>query len=282
MPNLYTIALVNEQSSETLTEGDKISIAYHNIFDYPLNFSDLMKWKANEDLTIGSNLTIVSKNGFYFISGKETSIYKRQLHNRISKRKMAIATKAANILSFLPTIKMIGITGSLAMENSNEESDIDLMIVTKGGSLWTTRAFAYLLISLFGIKKRSPLDKIQMDKLCLNIWLDENDLTWGKKDRNIYTAHEIAQVIPMINKNKTYEKFLSDNKWVLKFWPNAVKIRNSKFAVQKSKQNIFEKLAFKLQYQHMKSKISREVVTKTRALFHPQDWGKIVLSRLSP
>jgi hypothetical protein len=37
-------------------------------------------------------------------------------------------------------------------------------------------------------------------------------------------------------------------------------------------------IAFEIQYQHMKSKMTRETVTRTRALFHPHDWGKVVLN----
>jgi len=289
MPSLFTTSSTKTNLSPNLTNGEKTSIYYHNIFDYPLDFADLIKWKASEKLLINNlhpsseckQFKIANKNGFYFVDGKEGTIYKRKLNKRISQRKLIIAKNAANVLSFLPTIKMIGITGSLAMENSNEESDIDLMVITSPGSLWTSRAFAYSLIRLFNIQKRSPNDRNQKDKLCLNMWLDETDLVWKSKDRNLYTAHEIAQIVPLINKDQTYEKFLSKNKWVLNFWPNAVKIYNLQFTIYKSKPNFIETLAYKVQYSYMKSKISREVVTKTRALFHPQDWGKVVLERLA-
>ena len=178
------------------------------------------------------------------------------------------------------------------MENSNEESDIDLMIITKKNLLWTTRAFVYLLIGLLGIKKRRPFDSNQKDKLCLNIWMDESDLSWTKKQRNIYTAHEIAQILPLVNKDNTYEKLLNINRWVLKYWPNSVKIERIENSVKSrvKEQNVIrytlftdflEKLFFKLQYQYMKTKMTREVATATRALFHPQDWGKVVLGRLT-
>ena len=45
--------------------------------------------------------------------------------------------------------------------------------------------------------------------------------------------------------------------------------------------NFLEKTAFKLQYLHMKNKITREVITPTRALFHPKDWGKIIMKKLA-
>jgi hypothetical protein len=124
------------------------------------------------------------------------------------------------------------------------------------------------------------------------MWLDESDTVWSRKDRNIYTAHEIAQIIPLVNKNKSYEKFLLTNKWVLKFWPNAVKLNTKilryKDAGEKTlissikylMSSPLEKLVYQLQYLYMKPKITREVVTPTRGIFHPQDWGKIVLERL--
>jgi hypothetical protein len=92
----------------------------------------------------------------------------------------------------------------------------------------------------------------------------------------------LAQIVPLVNKDQAYEKLLFKNKWILKFWPNAVRISSLKFKNFSSKGNLIEKLAYKLQYYYMKKKMTREVVTPTRAFFHPQDWGRIVKLRLSP
>lgn len=265
------------------TDEEKFSVYYHDLFDYPLSFSDLIKWSSNKTLHDYSDqkINVVHKNGFYFLEGREGLVYKRLLRKRISLKKGKIAKKAAKLLSIIPGIKMIAQTGSLAMENSSEESDIDLMIITKRGFLWTTRLFAYFIIRLFGIRVRNPGVGDQKNKLCLNIWLDEADLSWPKKNRNIYTAHEIAQATPLVNKNKTYEIFLSQNKWILSYWPKAVRIKNLKSTCSTGRINLVEKLAFKLQYLYMKNKISEETITTTRALFHPRDWAKIIMNRLS-
>jgi len=283
MPNLYTIVARKESTQPELSVWETSSIIYHDIFDYPLTFSELIKWKGGEAAQIsGLEYPISQKNGYYFIEGKEGLIYKRLLRKRISDKKLGIAKRAAALLSFLPGIKMVAVTGSLAMENAGEESDIDLMIIAKKRSLWTTRLIAYSLIRLFGIPTRRPNNKVEKDRLCLNMWLDESDLVWPEKDRNIYTAHEIAQIVPLVDKSETHKKFLSKNKWVLAFWPNAVKVRETKIKNEKQPPGLLEKICFRLQYQYMKPKITREVITPTRALFHPQDWGKIVLSRLHP
>lgn len=282
-----------DQIVEALSDQEKAAIIYHNLFDFPLNFSDLIRWKVGAGVTGIKNSKLISKrNGFYFLEGKVGVVYKRLLHKRISAKKILIANRAAKIISRIPSVKMIAITGSLAMENSNEESDIDLMIITKRNLLWTTRAFVYLLISLWGIKKRRPFDSDQKDKLCLNMWMDESDLSWTKKERNIYTAHEIAQIVPLVNKDNTYEKLLNINRWVLKYWPNAVSCKPLAISDQRLEKKLlanyyslitsyFEKLAFKLQKIYMNKKVTRELVTPTRALFHPQDWGKVVLGRLT-
>jgi D-beta-D-heptose 7-phosphate kinase/D-beta-D-heptose 1-phosphate adenosyltransferase len=269
-------------NSKGLTINERASVVYHNLFDYPLNFSDLIKWTTGKQiLSNDSNVSVVNKRGFYFIEGRDGLVYKRVLRKRISAKKIKIAKNTAKILSFIPTLKMIGITGSLAMQNSSEDSDIDLMIVAKSGNLWTTRLFCYMTTWLNGFAVRIPEDKVQKNKLCLNIWLDESDLIWKQKDRNVYTAHEIAQIIPLIDKDNTFERLLFQNKWILDYWPRAVKIKNIKFETKKPTSGLIEKFCYWLQYQYMRNKITREVITPTRALFHPQDWAKVVLGRLS-
>lgn len=274
----------------TLGFGEITSLLYHDIFDYPLRLGELVKWQGGKGLSIKGNPSVIKKNGFYFIEGKEGTIFKRLLRERISLRKLEIARKAGKILRLIPTIKMVAVTGALAMESAGEESDIDLMIVAQKGTLWTTRVLTLIFLDLIGFSRRKYRDKNQKDKLCLNIWLDETSLTWPKKDRNSYTAHEICQVRPLVDKDKTYERFIYSNKWIKDFWPNAVKVQSTKYIV-KSKSVIstmyyalitpLEAVCYWFQHQYMKSKITREVVTKTRALFHPHDWGKVVLKRLA-
>ena len=295
MLNLYTISTKNTPKESKLNIREKFSVLYHNIFEYPLSSDDLIKWITSKKAVIGvkDSLNIKDKNGHYYLEGQEKLIYKQALRKKISSKKMNIAKKSAKLLSYIPGILMVGVTGSLAMENSASESDIDLMVITKKDSLWTTRLLSYLVLSTKYFALRRPFDRNQKDKLCLNMWLDERDLIWKTTDRNLYTAHEIAQVIPLVNKDKTYEKFLGCNRWILDFWPNAVKRMYMEYGISyiakpKGKYSIFnilysfiEKLAYFLQLNYMKNKITRETVTKTRALFHPQDWGKVVMRRLA-
>ena len=245
--------------------ASKLTKAYHLLFNYPLDKEELEKWQAGNKSEI--------RNPKYETISKKINSQTKKKRRATSLKKLKIARRAAKVLETIPTIKMIAVTGSLAMLNAREESDIDLMIITAKDTLWTTRIIASLLLTVSELRLRRAGDKDEKDKLCLNIWLDEGDLKWRKK--NIFTAHEICQIVPLVNKNKIYEKFLWENNWVLDYWPKAVEIKrlNIKNQNDKSKFKIIEKLVFWIQYQYMKPKITRETVTPSRALFHPIDWS---------
>jgi hypothetical protein len=265
---------------EVMSPGAAVSVIYHDIFDFPLTLTEMIKWESGVDL--GKEVAIGAKNGFFFVEGREGIVLKRLMRKRISARKHVIAERAAGILKIIPWVKFIGITGALAMENADDASDVDLIIITRKGTLWQSRLLTLLLLMAVGFPTRRFGQKDQKDKLCLNMWLDENDLIWPKRDRNPYTAHEIAQIVPLVDKMKTYERFIFANRWIKRFWPNAVTV-GSKETANKRKGNplLLETLAYLLQLRYMRSKMTREVVSPTRAIFHPHDWSEVVLKKLT-
>ena len=252
------------------------SVRYHNIFDFKLTKEELLKWQY--------------KNVEEKVSGTKNK--NRLQREKYSQAKVVIAKNASKLISKIPMVKFIGITGALAMNNANKDGDIDLMVITKNNTLWLTRLCVYCILHPTSYILRRPLVIDEKDSLCLNMWLDESDLIWDKADRNIYTAHEIAQIVPLINKDNVYEKFLYLNKWILLYWPNSVKIKDLGSKMYEAKKNpisyilhltsrLLENVTYRLQYLYMKSKISREIVTPTRAIFHPNDWGKVIIKKLS-
>ncbi len=166
--------------------GSLVSIKYHDLFGFALTDQELAKWRAGSLSSykqINKN-QVLFKDGFYFLKGNRGAALKRVLRKKFSLKKTGIAKRAAFVLGRIPTIKMVGITGSLAMKNADEDSDIDLIIVTCRGTLWTTRVIGYLLLKFLGFNLRKPRDKNEKDKLCLNMWIDESDLAIDKQ--NIY------------------------------------------------------------------------------------------------
>lgn len=276
------------KEKEYLTEKDFASLIYHDLFDYPLTSAELIRWQPGEKIeAVGlGNILFKHKSGHFYLDGREGIVLRRLMRERSSKKKMKIAKKASLVLSLIPTVKFVGVTGALAMKNADETSDIDLLVITKKDTLWISRAMSLVLLRLFRLPVRRFGQRDEKDKLCLNIWLDETNLVWKKK--NIYTAHEIAQIIPLVDKEKTFKKFINKNKWVKDYWPNALKLgRKRRKKVKKDGESklssifsVFESLARKLQFAYMKKKITNETVGKKIALFHPVDWSDYILNKI--
>lgn len=254
------------------------SIYYHNIFDFALTENELERWTVGKkNLLSGSGWEYRDK--FYFVKGRRGLIKLKIQRGKYSNKKTIIAKKAAKILKIVPTIKFVGVTGSLAMNSASKTSDIDLLIITSKGSLWTTRLISYVVLKTVGFSIRKPQDKDEKDKLCLNMWMDESDLYFDK--HNIFTSHELAQIRPLVNKTKTYERLISNNNWIFDYWPKAVdryKKVNVKF--KNNPMQIIENFCRQIQWKYMRSKRTREVVNETRAFFHPFDWGKKIQAKL--
>lgn len=258
------------------------TLAYADIFDYPLKKSEVWRWLISptslslpkiqvilKDLT--ADKTLETSGGYYFFPGREKIVKTREKREKQAQKKLEIAQNTADKLKRLPWIKMVGITGALAMDNADEDDDIDLMIITSPNRLWLTRLLIILLSPILGIQRRKPKDQEVKNKICFNLFLDENHLKISPE--NLFSAHEVCQVKPILNKDQTYERFLFENRWVKKFLPNAIKINNSKSQVIYHSRffDLTEKLVFRIQYLYMKPKITQERISFHQAFFHPRD-----------
>lgn len=227
-----------------MTTSQFLAILYADIFDYPLKRSEVGKWAIeaqsvklptspdkvgirgasktqNQSAKRKAFKNIEEKNGFYFLKNREKIVDLRKKKERFSEKKLKIAKKIANFLKIIPTVKMVGITGNLAMKNCDLDDDIDFLIVTSAGLMWTTRFMVTLLVEVTG-KRRHPGDKKFKDKICLNFFIDENHLSIPKEERNLYTAHEVGQLMPIWNQNEICFRFLRENEWVRKYLPKAI------------------------------------------------------------
>jgi hypothetical protein len=211
------------------------TLAYGAVFEYPLKAAEINKYlilnqktpprspfrpPSGESLRAGITGLVESgrvgfREGYYFLKGREKTVTQRKERIIISAEKMKIASEVANKLAKIPLILGIFITGTLSMNNASESDDIDLMIITKANRLWTTRLLVTAYLEILGIRRR-PMGKT-VDKVCANMYLDETALALPKNKQNLYTAHEVIQVKPLINKERVYERFRQANLWTSEY-----------------------------------------------------------------
>lgn len=278
----------------TLRESTIATVSYADVFDYPLTEEELKKWlvKGLPAGKAGAKLKtmkeIKNADGYFFLKGRKRIVSLRKIRCLWARGKMRWAQRAAGLLTIIPTVKLVGVTGALAVENAHKDDDIDFYIVAAAGTLWATRFFATTLLALFDLR-RKPGDTSFRNKICLNMYVDENHLAVRSKERDLFTAHEVLQMKPLWERNHTYAKFLGANTWVKKFLPNAwrLKTQDVRLKTQEKTSSRFslltscfiEPLLRTLQLWYMQRHRSTEVVTDTLIRFHPADARKRVRVR---
>lgn len=276
------------------------TLLYSDIFDFPLTaeelWSNLIAQEKIDMSTLQKTLKSLShliseKKGFYCLAGKNNSIEKRIQRLKYTKNKLEIAKNISKYLSCIPTIYFIGITGRLAHIDADENDDIDLFLITKKNTMWTTRVLMLTMLELMNMR-RKPNEIHAKNKICANLIIEETALHWPHEKHDIYTAHEIINMQPLFTRNNMYKKFLSSNNWISQFFPNITVKKES--AYKKPKSYIIinaisllmilpltEFILEKLQRIYMKKKITNEIILPNFLAFHPYDYRQKILKNFT-
>lgn len=227
-------------SSAVLETAVLEALAYSDIFDYPLTVEELHRYLPVQATLAGLRkglspaMKADNSQGYYFLAHRAHLVDLRLERESASRPAFQRALFYGRIIGLLPFVRMVAITGSLAMLNLSKNADMDFMLVASPNRLWIARAFAVTfgrLMRLFG------------DRICVNLLVSENALAWPLRD--LYSAREMGQMIPIVGLG-IYHHLRDANPWTNEFLPNAAsapsrtpeKIRETGSVVQR----IFEAL----------------------------------------
>lgn len=190
------------------------ALAYFDIFSFPLTRAELDLWAWQGDFV---KLPVDSHNGFFYLSGRDQIVLSRRHHYKISYRKIKRALFFTKIFRLLPSVKMVAVCNSLGYFNARLDSDIDLFIIVKPGTIWLTR---FWLQSLLKILKARPFDRgKRRDGVCLTFFLSANQLDikhLSIVEPDVYLHYWSIQLIPIYDAGGYYEKFIQANDYWIK------------------------------------------------------------------
>ncbi len=284
------------------------TVIYADIFDYPLKINEIQKWLIGRRATLRQIEKTLRKvyqvssrecrGRYYSLRRRDGLVIQRRYREKQSVAYLQKARILCQLLKVVPWIKLVGISGGLALCNASKKDDIDLFIITGKNRLWVSRFLALGLLSLMG-QRRKVGDKGRKiaGKLCLNILLEEDRLE--QKNKDIFVAHELLQMKPLWQRDGTYAKYLEDNSWAFKFLPNWVGGSNSSLRGVKRRSNLdqeatptrllrslwslamteVESLAKRLQLKVMQKPKGLERIEDGALYFHPNDIRQEVLLR---
>lgn len=286
----------------SLSDAVYVAVAYSDIFSYPLTIDEVIRFlpfrgevQHNQITRSLAFLRLPYRAGFVSLQQKSRFVDLRKKRAEIAKNKWRIVFQTIWLFQFIPTIKLVAVTGALSMNNVDKGDDIDLLIVSDRKSVWITRFVLTILFDILGIR-RKPESRQVSNLFCLNMFLSSDALMVPKGKRNFYIAHEIVQMVPVYDREHTYAEFCQKNAWVKQMLPHAwdrqarSALTHSKISHHKNNNWVlffrwclcqFDYLLMRCQMMYMKSRRTREVVERESIQFHPVDANVWVYQKLA-
>jgi len=211
------------------------TIVYYDIFDYPLTLLEVFKYLINPgrvkritdgiaEITLNDiaeeldklvkSKTISQKNGFYFLIGRESLYDIRIDRQKIADQKWKKFLKIVRFLALAPYFRGAFASGSMALGNTDDDSDFDVLVIVKAGRLYTSRLFMWLITSVMGVRRKKH-ERVAPDKLCFNHFITENSL--GLSHESLFNAQTYANLKPIMIEPGLIDRFFSSNLWINNF-----------------------------------------------------------------
>jgi len=278
------------------------TIAYFDIFSYPLTSWEIWKWlygqkaeffEVEKALQTSENLKsrIGFSQGFYCLLGHEQNMKLRRERYELALNKFDKTISFVQKLVRLPFIKYVAVCNTLGLMNARDESDIDLFIIVKPGHIWTVRLLA---AGYAQIRKLRPKGENRKNKFCLSFYITEDalDLKPLLYQDDLYFIYWLATLIPIFDPENLTDKLWQQNSWLKNFLPNvepretASQREISPLAISKALEKVFgfhqfENLAEKLEKSWMPESLkkianqdSRVVLNEKILKFHDNDRRK--------
>jgi hypothetical protein len=195
------------------------TLAYFSVFRHPLTLGELEQYVQYCPLpgdslasTLESLLSrglVEATGGFFHLPGQGQLEALRTQRNLRAGPWIGQVGSSAAVLSRLPFVEGVALSGPLAQGTQDVGGDLDFVLIAEEGRVWTTRLFLSFLL------KALPRD--QRHRFCVDQVLGSGGL--AVRRRNLFSATEIAFLLPLFN-GGLWEAFFQANGWVKEFYPH--------------------------------------------------------------
>ncbi|MDP2625005.1 MAG: hypothetical protein Q8P27_02350 [Candidatus Peregrinibacteria bacterium] len=199
------------------------TLAFFDLFEYPLTKEETIQYlfKIQPDLhhvelTLNESNLIRHRGNYFQLAHDHDYIRIRHEREIISREYWKKIDKYRKLLAMTPYIQFVGVCNTLAYNNANENSDIDLFIVVKPGRLFLSRIILTFWMQIFGVRRHG--NKIA-GRFCLSFFTTSDNLnleSLRKGPLDIYLAYWVKTLKPIYGDPKIYHGLLEINEPWLK------------------------------------------------------------------
>lgn len=225
----------------TLRQSIISTLAYFDVFSYPLTAEELYRWvhvvqqTGDRSLQSVTYLELLEMLGmmveageietlssFYVLPGRKEGVEKRNAAVPRIEEKLRIARRAIRLLRYVPFVYGVYVCNTLASGTVTDESDIDVFIILREGRMWTGRLLITVLLSVVRLRRT---DRCVANRMCLSYYVTRDHLCLKDvliDEEDIYTWYWIDQVLPVYDRDETFRLFQEQNAWVQDMVPRAL------------------------------------------------------------
>ena len=210
------------------------TIVYYDILDVPLTLFEIHKFLINParlsmipvlgPITLGrideelqgllKAGLLQTENGFYFLPGRSQLYALRIEKEKIAAAKWKKFLKLGEWFQAVPYLRGMLASGSMALGNTDKESDFDVLVIAASGRLYTCRVLLSLVAS-FLRARRKRFDKLAPDKFCFNHYVTDKSL--AIRHESLYNAQTYIHLKPVLISEELFENFYASNLWLNKY-----------------------------------------------------------------
>jgi len=205
------------------------TLSYHDLLDMPLTATEVCRYLFNpkEGILESPTLSEVEQSlndlvkegilnfslGYYTFPSREKLINQRIRNHAVAQIKWRRLRHIAWFLQAVPFLEMVAASGSLARELVKEDSDLDVLLITRSGRIWTVRFVVTVVLDALGLRRRptGPTKNL----VCLNHYLAQDALKLPYQ--SVYTALEYARVVPLFGEKQCWKFRMENKEWMEKY-----------------------------------------------------------------
>lgn len=196
------------------------TVVYADVFDYALTPVEIHYYLAHLTASLAEVQAALATStwlaerltrveDYVVLTGREHLPALRVERERSSAELWRSACFWAQWIALAPFVRMVAVTGALAVNNAPAGDDIDYLLVTEPGRVWLARAWVIGLVYLA---------RWGGAHLCPNYIVASHALVEERQDA--FTAHDLAQMV-ILSGVELYRRMRAANPWVLEYLPQA-------------------------------------------------------------